>query len=295
MMSTIACFSFLFTRVLEKNQTTTFLSQDRTVGVCKSDPSLSECCENPATVTGDFQIDITSTWNTDLDFDYPKTMYGVSMIGLRYTNDEWMDAISKVSKSFQALARHSLELDKDFVVYTFLVWAIYSVYLPAQSLGSLRVGLGGDTSVMFDRKYFVVDYGNYHYEQGTPYSVQTAMQFDPFTQNLLVMTSIEMEPKYCYQGVQMTCFPDSSLFMLNKMGTFLQPADFEKNSTGAKPFVAQWKVDMTSLIAAAAVNLQIIPTSALIKADDMEMREFIMKSNMIEIPEMKNLSSYFGT
>lgn len=280
--------------MLSKNNTTTFLSQDRTVGVCKSDPSTSGCCENPATVTGDFQIDLSLAWNTDLGFNYPQTMYGVSMIGLQYNNDEWMGAITKTSKSFQTLARHSLDLDEDYVVYSLLVWAIYSVYLPAASLGSLRVGLTGDAGVMFDRKYFTSDYGNYHNMQGTPESVQTAIQFDSFTQNLQVATSIVMDSKYCNQIVQMTCFPDSTLYILNRMGTFLQPVDFDKSGGGLKQFIAEWKVDITSIVAAAAVNLKIIPTSALIPADDLEMKEFLIKNNMDNIPEMKNLSSYFG-
>jgi hypothetical protein len=216
------------------------------------------------------------------------------MAGLQYTNNKWVDVITEAKDEVRRLAEKSIRRDQDYVAYTVLVWAIYSLFKPSEKFGSFRMGLIGDPGVMFDRNYFAADYGNDHYLQGTPQTVQSELKFESFTQILYVQTTINMNSRYCNQLIQLSCFPDATIFALNRMGTYSQPADFDKTAGGNKTFTAKWQVDITSVMAAAAINLRIINTSVLIAADDREAKEYLKKYAIDEPNTTRNITAHFG-
>ena len=86
----------LFRMQYLKSRTSSFITLDKTSGVCKSDSSLSTCCEVPATITGQFNADTDGACDTSQYFSYVKSNYGVTLSGLSYTNSEWSDIIKYV-------------------------------------------------------------------------------------------------------------------------------------------------------------------------------------------------------
>lgn len=78
-------------------RTKSFITLDKTSGVCKDDSSSKYCCEVPQTITGTFLADTRGRWNTQNNFSYVNNNYAVTVSGLEYTNAQWADVMKNIT------------------------------------------------------------------------------------------------------------------------------------------------------------------------------------------------------
>jgi hypothetical protein len=222
-ISIFACAAYLFTTIYHENRTKTFLSQDKTVGVCLEKTGSKECCENPLTVTGSFFLDTHRTWNTETGFKYSQMKYATQLIGVDYTSDDWTQTLTDAKKGLQRIANQSMEDYVDFLPVTFLTWATFSYMKEKQ--GNFRFSLAGDVGMMWDGIDFVIkNYGNAKNEFGSYNTNLTSIDitYQAVTHTMTVTNTLMLDPQYCYSSYAgQICNADNTIFAFNAMGRII--------------------------------------------------------------------------
>ena len=88
-----------------ESRTKSFITLDKTSGVCKGDSSSKTCCEVPQTITGTFLADTNGTWNTQNGFSYINNNYAVTVAGLEYTNEQWSDVMKNITSQLKTIGQ----------------------------------------------------------------------------------------------------------------------------------------------------------------------------------------------
>lgn len=83
--------------------TQSFISLDKTSGVCKDDSSSTTCCEVPQTITGTFLADTQGRWNTQNNFSYINNNYAITVAGLEYTNAQWAEVMKNITDQLSVI------------------------------------------------------------------------------------------------------------------------------------------------------------------------------------------------
>jgi hypothetical protein len=123
-----------------------FISLDKTSGVCKTDRSLDVCCEVPQTVTGTFLADTKGLWNTQNGFSYINNNYAVTVAGLEYTNAQWEHVMKNITEQLSTIGLKGENRD---LAWNMVAWASFT----AQNLerGFLQFYATGTPAIMFDK------------------------------------------------------------------------------------------------------------------------------------------------
>jgi hypothetical protein len=84
-------------------RTNSFITLDKTSGVCKDSSSSESCCEVPQTITGTFLADSRGKWNTQNGFSYINNNYAVTVAGLEYTNEQWAAVMKNITSQISSI------------------------------------------------------------------------------------------------------------------------------------------------------------------------------------------------
>jgi hypothetical protein len=136
---------FVYTAYMD-GTTKTFISLDKTAGVCKDDSSTKYCCEVPQTITGTFLADSRGRWNTEKNFSYISNNYAITVAGLEYTNSQWEKVMKDIASQLSTIGSKGENRD---LAWNMIAWSSFT----AQNLerGFLQFYATGSTSVVFDK------------------------------------------------------------------------------------------------------------------------------------------------
>jgi hypothetical protein len=142
----IGIFVAIFISQFVKLRTQSFVSTNVNSGVCDITDwdqfndqlfltSTDVCCPVPLSVTGTFLIDYDGHWNTEPGFNANHNIYGVTLLGLNYTNKQWKEVMQSISGNVTKLTDRAKK--RDFS-WNFLSWSM----LPCIQKIRQRVGTG---------------------------------------------------------------------------------------------------------------------------------------------------------
>lgn len=123
-----------------------FISLDKTAGVCKDDKSATVCCEVPQTITGTYLADTKGLWSTQNGFSYINNNYAITVAGLEYTNAQWEHVMKNITEQLSAIGQKGENRD---LAWNMIAWSSFT----AQNLerGFLQFYATGSASVTFDK------------------------------------------------------------------------------------------------------------------------------------------------
>jgi cellobiose phosphorylase len=111
-------FYFTYTSYMD-GVSNSFISLDKTSGVCKGERGSDTCCEVPQTITGTFLADSRGRWNTQNGFSYINNNYAITVAGLEYTNEQWTEVMKNITAQLSTIGLKSE--NRDYAWYTHLV------------------------------------------------------------------------------------------------------------------------------------------------------------------------------
>ncbi len=107
-----ALFAYFISAEYYNGRNNSFMTLDKTSGVCIDDASSTSCCQVPQSITGTFLADTAGRWNTFENFSYVANNYAVTVAGLEYTKPQWREVMSNISKQLEIIGSKSV--DRDF-------------------------------------------------------------------------------------------------------------------------------------------------------------------------------------
>lgn len=276
----------LFWNNYTQGRTSTFITIDKTAGVCKSDPSMTTCCEVPQTVSGNFYMDTTGNWSTQQDFDYVKQIYSVSLSGLQYTNEEWSKILKTIQDQLMSIGKTKGSL-RDFS-WNIVAWGSFSALV--KKSGLLQFYTAGDVSVIFDKPIILYGFAS-NISDTSPCTASIDASYLSSSRNLEVTIDLEADSN-CFE----TEYGGTSCY--NPCPNILAPQAMGYDAYTSRDSTFTWSIDMAAVSTALAVNMGIISLSTLQRFDDDNTRlnlfYDLVNNGLVDSSIADSTSSYFG-
>ena len=289
-LGVIFAAAYFFSTNYIKGRTESFITLDKTSGVCKDEPGSTECCEVPVSVTGYFLADSTGKWNSEPGFTYNDNLYGTTMTALQYTNDEWRRFMKNIQTQLAYIGK-TKGANRDFA-WNLIAWSSFSA-ISETDKGYLRFYATGDAAQIFDKEIIIGGFASeviddYQCDASTTFSYQAASRL--LTVNTELNTGSNCADST--SGYGYTCE--------NPCPRLLNPKVMISNTYGDSipSTTMTLKFDMASVVTALAVNLGILPLSNLEEfADDTNREDLLgtmLLAGLIDEYTFNHTSSYFG-
>lgn len=250
----IALFIYLFWYNYNDARTSTFITLDPKSGVCADDAHSTQCCEVPQAVTGEFLLDSRSRWNTQTKFNFNRAMYGVTMTGVTYTNEQW-SALMKTIKDQMYNIGVKRGRFRDYS-WNLIAWCSFTAVNSAS--GYIQFYAVGDVGMVFNRQIVTAGYGA-NISDASPCNQVITANYVSSNRMLTVSTDLATSNSdncvYKQTGV-VTC--------QNPCPNIMAPQAFGYNGEVAVSTEFSWTVDMASVSTAISVNMGIQKLSSLV-------------------------------
>lgn len=238
-------------------RTSTFITLDPTSGVCKDIKDSTQCCEVPQSVTGNFLLDSRSRWNTQSGFNFNRAMYGVTMTGVTYTNEEWAVLMKTIKEQMYKIGVVRGRF-RDFS-WNLIAWSSFTAVTSAS--GYIQFYAVGDVGMVYNRPIVTAGYASNVSDTENCIQPITA-SYVSSNRILSVSTSLQnahpSAPNNCEQ------LASGALDCQNPCPGILAPQAFGYNGQVAVSSQYTWSVDMASVSTAIAVNMGIQQLTSLV-------------------------------
>lgn len=282
----VACA--LFIQSYQTNRTQTFISLDKTSGVCIDQPKKTTCCEVPQTVTGTYMLDDFDHWNTESGFNYVHQIYSVGLAGLEYTNDYWADIMKSVDSNIKEIG-YTRGRFRDFS-WNLIAWASFTNIFYTKEKGTLQFYASGDVGKIFSKPIINAGYAS-NISDSNACPVEISYSFQESSRLLTIDTNLDTSDSPCDGS-------PGSYTCENPCPNILSPQGMGYNNDNAETTSLTWTLDMASVSTALAVNMGITPLSNLenFKADNNRnsLLNLMVNNRYISSTTMKYTSSYYG-
>jgi hypothetical protein len=258
---------------------------DNTSGVCKGDATSTTCCEVPQTVTGEYFIDSRSRWNTQSNFNYNRAIYGVSMTGVTYTNEQWSELMKTIKNQMYSVG-YVRGRYRDFS-WNLVAWASFTAL--STSSGYLQFYALGEVGVIFNRQIITMGYGS-NYSVVSPCTQSSTAVYQSASRILTVTTELEKDGN---------CQTSASgvISCSNPCPNILAPQGFGYDPITANVPSFTWQVDMAAVSTAIAVNMGIQNINHLVQFpgdnDRIALFREMISGGYFTENQMNNTNSYF--
>ena len=251
----IICAATLFSVNYDSARNDSFLSEDRSAGVCVDEYGSTECCEVPFEVSGMYYADSAGNWNSAGGFDYLTQMYTVALSGFKANNAQYQDLMSEVQASVEYIG-NTKGSQRDYSWNT-IAWASYTYYSQGfQFFSSAKVGK------MFSKPIPAVAIaGNEGY-----CDISVTQTYQLSSRILSIDFDLDQQDKN-------NCGDDGCN---NPCPNIISPQGmgYDPSTASFDGFTAS--VDMTSIVTAIAVNYGIITLKGLENFVDDSNREYLL-------------------
>jgi hypothetical protein len=230
-----------------------------------------------------------------VEFSYTHAAYGVTLIGLDYTLDQWQDMMLQVNGELAVIGNKSAHRD-----YAWSLVAMASYTATASDSGSLQFYSTGDAAVIFNRQiaqigvaaggkdrtgiycnakittaYSAVD-GTLKIETdlNTSYGItQWASDGNPFSEPYSSVTTEYTCPYYADNNQQLKCRnPCPGVLSPLGMGYQATTGDSKASAVRRSSKMA-WTLNLRAVMTALAVNLGMMPLAVLNEVPDDAVRK----------------------
>lgn len=235
----LGCGAYLFYQSYQDGRTKSFITLDKTSGVCKDVRGSKTCCEVPNTITGVYLADYTGRWNTEVGFDYVKNVYDVSVAGLQYTNEQWKSIMKDIQKSLYEIGvvRGS---KRDFA-WNMIAWASFTAISTVK--GYLQFNTAADIGVIFDKPTYDLGYASAASDNHAC-EMKISTELDSFTHVLSISQNLNVSNN-CVEKKSST---DTNIKCTNPCpDIFPDPGTVGYNDEKSTSVVFAWEVNMASV------------------------------------------------
>ena len=142
----IAIGIYFFVQNYQTNLNTSFVSLDNTSGICS---------QVPQDITGDFLADTNGNYDSSPNFQYQSAVYALNLIGLYFTDAQWKDAMTNVSKALTAVGKKGIDRD---LAWNLVVWGSFDVV--DSKFGILEFYLDAEVNVILNKPINAVNFGS---------------------------------------------------------------------------------------------------------------------------------------
>jgi len=246
-----ACGAIMFGESYNTSRTKSFISLDSTAGVCVDKQTSTECCEVPKTTSGTFLVDSKGAWDTMANFSYIDQVYGVTLLGLHYTNAQWADMMTTVDEQMKEIGK-TRGSQRDFS-WNLIAWASFTAI--NQENGYLQFYASGDVAEIFDKPIVNAGLGS---AEGVC-AINGAISFSASSRTMTVTIDLNTNGS-CQQATS-----DGDYYCTNPCPSQLNPEAMGIPISEPIPNTKMiWDIDMASVTTAIAVNYGILSLDNLI-------------------------------
>jgi hypothetical protein len=274
--------AYFFAMAYIDGRTSSFITLDNSSGVCVDDHKSDKCCEVPVTITGTFRASSQGLWDTMADFDFVKNNYMATMSGVHYTNEQWTKIMKNIVSQMQKIGLKGATRD---YAWNMVAWASYSAVDTKN--GYFRFYTTADVGVMFDKDVVSIGFASNSSDlQACRPRITTSMS--DTERVLTINTELNVGGYTCPNP---PCID-------NPCPGILAPQLMGYDTKYASSTVMTWKLDMSSVVTALAVNMGILPLSTLTNIagdnDRINLLQSMQRQGSIDMATVQNTSSYFG-
>lgn len=270
-----------------EGRTSSFITLDNESGVCIDDEDSTTCCEVPTGVTGQFGADTGGKWSTMKGFSEVRNQYGLTMLGVRYTNEQWSNLMESVDSNVRKIGEKAVL--RDFA-WSLIVWVSYTTINVDR--GFLKFYFQGDPGMAFNKPIYAIGFANNN-SKIDPCTVRIQTDYSETDRKLSMsidLNKIELDGSESCDANSVPCDknPCPGILSLEAMGY---------DTISATSSILNTKLDMVSVTTALAVNMGMISIDNLANMvgdnDRITLFQNLVNQNIITKEVMGNTSSYF--